>query len=100
VELWTHDRWRFPLPPHHRFPLAKYPLLRRRIVELGLATPEEIHETDPVTWALLERVHDGELLRRIRRGELSVRDTVDINLATAAAVAARLELSLGPAPGA
>jgi acetoin utilization deacetylase AcuC-like enzyme len=29
-----------------------------------------------------------------------VRDTVDINLATAAAVAARLELSLGPAPGA
>ena len=48
VELWTHDRWRFPLPQRHRFPIAKYPLLRRRIVELGLATPEEIHETEPV----------------------------------------------------
>ena len=63
VELWTHDRARFPLPPRHRFPLAKYSLLRRRVVELGLATPEEIHETEPVAWALLERVHDGALLR-------------------------------------
>jgi acetoin utilization deacetylase AcuC-like enzyme len=75
VELWTHDRARFPLPPRHRFPLAKYSLLRRRVVELGLATPEEIHETGPVEWALLERVHDGELLRRIRAG-LRARDAL------------------------
>ena len=60
MDLWTHDRARFPLPPRHRFPLAKYSLLRRRVVELGLATPEEIHETEPVAWALLERVHDGD----------------------------------------
>jgi acetoin utilization deacetylase AcuC-like enzyme len=80
VELWTHDRARFPLPPRHRFPLAKYPLLRRRVVELGLATPEEIHEPEPVEWALLERVHDGELLRRIREGELSVREQRGLGL--------------------
>jgi acetoin utilization deacetylase AcuC-like enzyme len=80
VELWTHDRWRFPLPQHHRFPLAKYPLLRRRIVEVGLARPDEIHETDPVAWALLERVHDRELLRRIRDGGLSVREQRGLGL--------------------
>ena len=80
MELWTHDRARFPLPPRHRFPLAKYSLLRRRIVELELATPEEIHETAPVGWALLERVHDGELLRRIRRGELSLREQRGLGL--------------------
>ena len=80
MELWTHDRARFPLPPRHRFPLAKYSLLRRRVVELGLATPEEIHETEPVGWALLERVHDGELLRRIRSGELSVREQRGLGL--------------------
>ena len=80
MELWTHDRARFPLPPRHRFPLAKYSLLRRRIVELGLAAPEEIHETAPVGWALLERVHDGELLRRIRLGELSLREQRGLGL--------------------
>ena len=80
VELWTHDRARFPLPPRHRFPLAKYPLLRRRVVELGLARPEEIHECEPVTWALLERVHDHGLLHRIRHGELSLREQRGLGL--------------------
>ena len=35
VELWTHDRWRFPLPARHRFPIDKYPLLRARVVADG-----------------------------------------------------------------
>ena len=80
MELWTHDRARFPLPPRHRFPIAKYPLLRRRVLELGLATPDEVHETEPAPWALLERVHDGGLLRRIRAGELSVREQRGLGL--------------------
>ena len=24
MDLWTHDRWRFPLPDRHRFPMDKY----------------------------------------------------------------------------
>jgi acetoin utilization deacetylase AcuC-like enzyme len=80
VDLWTHDRWRFPLPERHRFPIAKYGLLRRRIVETGIATPEEIHEPDPVPWGMLERVHDEELLRRIRLGRLSVREQRGLGL--------------------
>ena len=31
VNVWTHDRWRFPLPEHHRFPIEKYTLLRERV---------------------------------------------------------------------
>ena len=80
MELWTHDRWRFPLPEGHRFPLAKYGLLRRRIVDLGLAEPADIHETDPAPWALLGRVHDAALLRRLRHGELSVREQRGLGL--------------------
>ena len=41
-------------PPRHRFPLAKYALLRERVVADGLARPDEIHETEPVAWALLD----------------------------------------------
>ena len=80
VKLWTHDRARFPLPARHRFPLDKYPLLRARVVADGLATPAEIHETAPVPWPVLERVHDAALLARIRDGELSVREERGLGL--------------------
>ena len=80
MELWTHDRWRFPLPPRHRFPIDKYPLLRARILEDGIARAEEIHETEPVPWAVLERVHDAALLARIRDGELTVREERGLGL--------------------
>jgi acetoin utilization deacetylase AcuC-like enzyme len=80
VDLWTHDRWRFPLPERHRFPITKYGLLRARVVELGIATPDEIHEPDPVPWGMLERVHDEELLRRIRLGRLGVREQRGLGL--------------------
>jgi acetoin utilization deacetylase AcuC-like enzyme len=80
VELWTHDRWRFPLPARHRFPIDKYPLLRARIVEDGIARADEIHETDPVPWLVLARVHDAELLHRIRTGTLSVREQRGLGL--------------------
>jgi acetoin utilization deacetylase AcuC-like enzyme len=80
VELWTHDRWRFPLPASHRFPLDKYPLLRRRVIADGIATAAEIHETEPAPWAWLERVHEHGLLRRIRDGELSMRELRGLGL--------------------
>jgi acetoin utilization deacetylase AcuC-like enzyme len=80
VELWTHDRWRFPLPARHRFPIDKYPLLRARVVEDGIARADEIHEIDPVPWAVLERVHDAALISRIRDGELSVREQRGLGL--------------------
>ena len=80
MDVWTHDRWRFPLPEHHRFPITKYGLLRARVIELGIASPEEIHEPDPVPWSMLERVHDEELLRRIRLGRLGVREQRGLGL--------------------
>jgi acetoin utilization deacetylase AcuC-like enzyme len=80
VELWTHDRWRFPLPARHRFPIDKYPLLRARVVADGIARADEIHETDPVPWPVLERVHEAALLARIRDGGLSVREQRGLGL--------------------
>jgi acetoin utilization deacetylase AcuC-like enzyme len=70
VILWTHDRWRFPLPAHNRFPIEKYTLLRERVEADGV----RILEAEPVPWEWLAAVHDGELLERIRTGTLSVRE--------------------------
>jgi acetoin utilization deacetylase AcuC-like enzyme len=80
MEVWTHDRATFPLPPGHRFPLPKYRLLRERLVADGLITPGEVHETEPVAWADLAAVHDGALLERIRTGTLSVREQRGLGL--------------------
>ena len=38
--VYTHDRWRFPLPGHHRFPIDKYTLLR---------------DSRPVSWQALAK---------------------------------------------
>ena len=68
--VWTHDRWRFPLPDGHRFPIDKYSLLRERAETAGV----EVREAEPVPWAWLEAVHDPALLDRIRTGTLTVRE--------------------------
>jgi acetoin utilization deacetylase AcuC-like enzyme len=70
VVVWTHDRWRFPLPEGHRFPIDKYSLLRERAEAEGV----EVREAEPVPWAWLEAVHDPALLDRIRAGSLTVRE--------------------------
>jgi acetoin utilization deacetylase AcuC-like enzyme len=74
MDVWTHDRWRFPLPGGHRFPIDKYALLRERLVADGIARPDEVHEAEPAPWEWLAAVHDAGLLERIGSGALSVRE--------------------------
>ena len=94
MKLWTHDRARFPLPARHRFPLDKYPLLRARVVADGIARADEIHESDPVPWPVLERVHDAAVLARIRDGELSVREKRGLGLPWSPALVDRARRSV------
>jgi len=81
MDVWTHHRWRFPLPPRHRFPLDKYELLAERVVADGLVTPGELHEAGPVGWDELAAVHDRGLLARIRDGGLTLREQRGLGLA-------------------
>ena len=74
--VWTHDRWRFPLPGGHRFPIEKYALLRERVAAGGV----EVREAAAVPWPWLEAVHDAALLERIRTGSLSVREQRGLGL--------------------
>jgi acetoin utilization deacetylase AcuC-like enzyme len=76
VQVWSHDRYRFPLPDHHRWPRDKYPLLRAEVEAQG----HEVLEAEPVPWALIERVQDPALVARIRDGELSVREQRGLGL--------------------
>ena len=80
MHVWTHDRWRFPLPERHRFPIDKYTLLRERVVADGTAAPDEVLEAEPVPWSWLAAAHDAALLHRIRAGALSVREQRGLGL--------------------
>jgi len=95
VHVWTHDRWRFPLPDHHRFPIDKYALLRERVVADGTAAADEVHEADAVPWEHLRAVHDPALIDRIRAGELSVREQRGLGLPWSAALVERGRRSVG-----
>ena len=74
MRLWSHADFAFPLPDGHRYPLAKYPLLRDRVLEEGLVAPGDVHVPEPVAWADLERIHDPDWVARLRTGALDRRE--------------------------
>ncbi|RPI28953.1 MAG: histone deacetylase, partial [Chloroflexota bacterium] len=42
MKVYYTDHFVLPLPEGHRFPMAKYALLRQRVVESGLFDPSEM----------------------------------------------------------
>ncbi len=89
MNVWAHDRWLFPLPEHHRYPVGKGRLLRERLIGLGVFADGDFLEAEPARWSALARVHDPALLGRIRRGELSERERRGLGLPWSEALVAR-----------
>ena len=71
MRVWAHDRFTIPLPGGHRFPIAKYAVLRERVEELGLA---RVDIPEAASWEDLALVHGSEYLERVRTGTLGVRE--------------------------
>ncbi|MBV9174597.1 MAG: histone deacetylase [Chloroflexi bacterium] len=80
MHVWAHDRWSFPLPEQHRYPLSKHRLVRERLLTEGVCMPGEIREADPAPWSTLAEVHEVALLGRMRRGQLTVREQRGLGL--------------------
>jgi acetoin utilization deacetylase AcuC-like enzyme len=71
LALWSSAAYTFPLPDGHRFPVAKYRLLKERVLAEGLATPSQIHDAPAATDDMLLRVHDARYVREFRSGTLA-----------------------------
>ena len=95
MHVWTHHRWRFPLPARHRFPLDKYELLVERVLEDGLVPAGQVHEAAPAGWVELAAVHDPGLLSRIREGCLTVREERGLGLPWSRELVERARRSVG-----
>jgi acetoin utilization deacetylase AcuC-like enzyme len=97
LDVYAHDRWVIPLPDGHRFPAAKYRLLRERVEAEGLAT---VHDSEAVPWEWLAAAQDADLLERIRAGTMTLREERGLGLPWSAELVERGRRSVGGTVGA
>jgi len=72
MRLFPSDRYPLPLPEGHRFPAAKYRLLRRRLeTHAAAGAPLEFVEPHAATDDELLRVHERGYVGRVLSGRLS-----------------------------
>jgi len=65
------DHFVLPLPEGHRFPMAKYSLLRQLVVESGVIHPDQLTAAAAATDEQLLRAHDADYVRRVEAGRLT-----------------------------
>jgi acetoin utilization deacetylase AcuC-like enzyme len=74
VKIFYTDHYVLPLPAGHRFPMAKYSLLRARVDEAGLAGEGALREPHSATDEQILRAHDRDYLDRVENGHLSAQE--------------------------
>jgi acetoin utilization deacetylase AcuC-like enzyme len=77
MRAFAHDRFTYPLPEGHRFPLGRYRMLRQEIEAQGLA---EVVEAPGATDADLLLAHHPLYLERALTGRLSDREQKSVGL--------------------
>jgi len=68
---WSSARYVIPLPEGHRFPIAKYALLRDRVIDSGLVPAERMHEPARASIDALRLVHTSRYVANIVDGTLA-----------------------------
>ena len=71
LHLWSSARYQIPLPEGHRFPIAKYELLRQRVLREELVPADRLHEPARARVDDLLLVHTRDFVTRFTEGELS-----------------------------
>lgn len=70
MQAFYSDTFVLPLPEGHRFPMAKYRLLREAVLAEGLVAPEDLHLPEAASDAELLRAHDPVYLEKVATGAL------------------------------
>jgi len=98
MRLFPSDRYPLPLPPGHRFPAAKYALLRRRLeAHAAAGVPFEFIEPHAATDDELLRVHDRGYVGRVLAGTLAAPEVRRIGFPWSPELVARSLRSTGAA---
>ena len=71
MKAFYSDTFVLPLPEHHRFPMAKYRLLRERLVAEGILTAADLEIPESISWDDVRLVHDAGYVDAVGAGTLS-----------------------------
>ncbi len=71
MNVWSSAKYTFPLPSGHRFPIAKYALLRQRVIDEGIVAANCVHDPSPATRDDLLLVHTADFVDRLTAGQLT-----------------------------
>jgi len=80
LHCWTSARYTIPLPAGHRFPIAKYAMLRDAVLAAGLASPATLHEPERASVDALRLVHTARYVDALVTGTLSAAELRRIGL--------------------
>lgn len=71
MRIYYSDRFVLPLPPNHRFPMAKYAMLRERVEGAGLVPGSALREPDAAPDDAITLAHEPGYLARVQHGALT-----------------------------
>lgn len=74
MKAFYSDTFVLPLPPEHRFPMAKYYLLRDRVLGESLVAPRDLIVAEPATETELLRAHDADYVAKVMQGTLTAKE--------------------------
>ena len=78
MTLYYADHFVLPLPPGHRFPMAKYARLRERLAASGEFREDDFRVPPPASDAEILRAHCPAYLARVTGGSLSAKEVREI----------------------
>jgi acetoin utilization deacetylase AcuC-like enzyme len=74
MKAFYSDTFVLPLPPEHRFPMAKYRLLRDRVLVERIVPQENLIAAEPATHQALLRAHDADYVEKVLNGTLTAKE--------------------------
>ena len=72
MRIFYSDHYTLPLPGDHRFPMAKYKMLRNYLIDHQLVKPSELHESPMASEDILQLAHTAEYVEAVRTGEINI----------------------------
>jgi len=91
---WASDHHAFPLPASHPFPIAKYTLVRERLLADGVLDPGWLSRSEPAPLDWLHAAHEPEYVSRTVRGAWSAAEVRRLGLPWSDALVTRARAAL------
>ena len=95
MKIFYTDSFSISLPDNHSFPITKYSLLRKRIIDSNQFSPQDLCLPRAATDMEIMRAHDPVYLRRLQKGQLTEQEVRRIGLPWSLELIERARRSVG-----